>query len=78
MYIEQKLATCRACGRSFALQYDYCDELPSHVTDVTTVVTVTCPHDKCRRKQQLTLLFRVRNVAVKWLPLLDVAHATSR
>jgi hypothetical protein len=75
MYVEQKLAKCHDCGRPFAVQYTLCaDRLPSHVTDVTTVLSVACPQDDCHRLQRLSLLFRVCDVVVKWLPFLEPNH----
>jgi hypothetical protein len=76
MYAEQKLATCRDCGRPFAVQYRLCDDpLPGRVTSVATMLSVRCPQDNCHRTQRLNLLFRVCDVVVKWVPFLEPPYA---
>jgi hypothetical protein len=76
MYAEQKLATCRDCGRPFAVQYTLCaDPLPRQVASVATILSVKCPQDGCHRPQRFSLLFRVCDVVVKWVPFLEPQHA---
>jgi hypothetical protein len=75
MYAEQKLATCRDCGKPFAVQYTLCSEsLSDHVASITTLLSVKCPQDGCQRTQRMSLLFRVCNVVVKWVPFLEPKH----
>jgi hypothetical protein len=76
MYVEQKITTCLHCGRPFAVQYAIAAErLPSHVASVTTVLSLTCPQDDCRRAQRMAVPLRIADVVVKWIPFLEPDHA---
>ena len=66
MYVEQKLAECRSCGRTFAVQYAYAGtRAEAQSTDIVTALTITCPEAECGGRERLILPFRLHEVLVK-------------
>lgn len=66
MNVEQQLRRCEACGRAFAVQYEYeSGPLPSRERDLTTVRSIACPHHDCGHETRVAGQLGVVKLVVK-------------